>query len=123
MVERRVAMTLAITKKMPFAEALSCRTFAILWSSQTISSLGDGALTRLLRNKGPLADKTVQPQQVHLPLSEQCVCGYQDHRAKMMFCPQCGRPLAGVAHPSVKARSSHLVVEAHQGVRPSPQRA
>jgi len=28
---------------MPFAEALSCRTFATLWSGQTISSLGDGA--------------------------------------------------------------------------------
>jgi MFS family permease len=36
-------MALAITKKLPFAEALSSRTFAILWSGQTISSLGDGA--------------------------------------------------------------------------------
>jgi len=36
MVERIVEMTLV-------AEALSCRTFATLWSGQTISSLGDGA--------------------------------------------------------------------------------
>jgi molybdenum cofactor sulfurtransferase len=42
----------------------------------------------------PLAEKTMQPQQVPLPPSEQCVCGYQDHRSRKAFCPECGRPLA-----------------------------
>lgn len=54
--------------------------------------------------QGPLAEKTIQLQQVHLPLNERCVCGYLDHRVKKVFCPQCGRPLAGVAPPPVKAR-------------------
>ncbi len=35
----------AITKKIPLLHALSSRPFALLWSGQTISALGDGAFT------------------------------------------------------------------------------
>src|SRR5512146_1211567 len=36
-------MLLAITRRMIFARALRSRRFALLWSGQTISALGDGA--------------------------------------------------------------------------------
>ncbi len=45
--ERKKArgMPVAITRKIPFLQALSSRPFALLWSGQTISALGDGAFT------------------------------------------------------------------------------
>jgi selenocysteine lyase/cysteine desulfurase len=39
--------------------------------------------------EGPLADKTVQPQQLQIPMNSECVCGYHDHRTRKMFCPRC----------------------------------
>ena len=36
-------MSIAITTNVPFARALSSRPFALLWTGQAISSLGDGA--------------------------------------------------------------------------------
>lgn len=41
-------MSIAITRKVPFTRALSSRPFALLWTGQTISSLGDGAFTTSL---------------------------------------------------------------------------
>ncbi|MEO8972167.1 MAG: MFS transporter [Ktedonobacteraceae bacterium] len=38
-------MSIAITTRVPFTRALSSRPFALLWTGQTISSLGDGAFT------------------------------------------------------------------------------
>ncbi len=53
-------------------------------------------LHSLIDSRGPLTQKTIQPPQVLLSSSEQCVCRYQDHRAWKVFCPQCGRLLPGV---------------------------
>ena len=36
-------MLLAVVRRMSFARALRSRRFALLWSGQTISALGDGA--------------------------------------------------------------------------------
>jgi MFS family permease len=41
-------MSMAITKKVAFTQALQSRPFALVWSGQTISSLGDGAFTTAL---------------------------------------------------------------------------
>jgi MFS family permease len=41
-------MSIAITRKVPFTRALTSRPFALLWTGQTISSLGDGAFTTAL---------------------------------------------------------------------------
>jgi len=41
-------MSTAITRKVAFTRALSSRRFALLWTGQTISSLGDGAFTTAL---------------------------------------------------------------------------
>ncbi len=38
-----IIMSIAFAKKFPFLQALGSRPFALLWTGQTISSLGDGA--------------------------------------------------------------------------------
>jgi selenocysteine lyase/cysteine desulfurase len=51
--------------------------------------------------EGPLADKTVQPQQLQRQMKSECVCGYHDHRTRKMFCPQCGRPVDITTAPTL----------------------
>ena len=41
-------MSIAITYRPHFARALHSRTFALLWTGQTISALGDGAFVTAL---------------------------------------------------------------------------
>jgi len=96
-------MAAVVTSRVRFARALQSRPFALLWSGQTISALGDGAYTRALawqallltHSSAALAaivTATIVPRLIFLLIGG--LVADRLPRRMVLFCADAGRALA-----------------------------